>query len=83
MVIVILTHHYQKIKWDNEVDMMADDLIAYADNLRAIRNSSEHACAITRKAASMLERLGIQDTTRKRRTNNGPWVGGIYDTSNK
>ena len=30
--------------------------------------------------ASKLEYLGIQDTPRKRRLDNGPWTGGLFDT---
>ena len=48
---------------------MADYFIAYVDDLREIRNSWD-TCKIARRAGTRLERLGIQDATRKRRTDN-------------
>ena len=62
---------------------MVYDLIAYVDDLRAIVSSMEHAWSIARRVASRLERVGIQDTTSNRRTDNGLWAGGMYDTLNK
>ena len=51
---------------------MPGDLITYVDNLRTIGYSLEHAWAISCKAASILERLGIHETIREHRLDNGP-----------
>ena len=70
-------------KYGNEGDKMTYDLIVYVDNLRTIRKLLEHSWTIGRRVSSILEYLGIQDTTRKRRIGNGPWTCGIYGTLNK
>ena len=67
-------------KWDNISKRIAGDLIAFVDDLRAIGYSLEHAWTIARWVASCLEYLGIQDAPRKRRIDNGPWAGGLFQT---
>jgi len=66
------------IKWNSLAKMMAGDLKAYVDDLRAIGWSLEHAWQIARYVASRLQFLGIQDAARKRRIDNGPWAGSIF-----
>ena len=66
------------IKWNSLAKMMAGDLKAYVDDLRAIGWSLEHAWQIARHVASRLQFLGIQDAARKRRIDNGPWAGSIF-----
>ena len=43
----------------------------------------EEACQIARRVALYLQYLGIQDAARKRRVDEGPWAGGIYETLHK
>ena len=69
-------------KWDNVSKRISGDLIAFVDDLRAIGHSLEHAWSIARWVASRLEHLGAQDAPRKRRIDNGPWAGGVYNTDN-
>ena len=65
------------------LNRIAGDLVAYVDDLRAIGFSLEQAWKIVRWVASKLEFLGIQDTVRKRRIDNGPWAGGKFGTNNQ
>ena len=67
-------------KWDSIVKRIAGDLVAFIDDLRAIGYSLEQAWRIARWIASKLEFLGIQYPPRKRRLDNGPWAGGLFDT---
>ena len=69
-------------KWDKIFKRPAGDLISYVDDLRAIGFSLEEAWRIARWVASKLQYLGIQDASRKRRIDNGPWAGGVYRTTN-
>ena len=68
-------------KWDKVAQRIAGDLIAFIDDLRAIGYNLEEAWRIARWIASKLEFLGIQDAPRKRRLDNGPWAGGLFDTT--
>ena len=68
-------------KWNEHVKRISGDLKAYVDDLRAIGWSLEHAWAIAHRVASRLQFLGIQDAPRKRRIDNGPWAGAIYQTT--
>ena len=67
-------------KWDSIAKRIAGDLVAFIDDLRAIGYTLEQAWLIARWIASKLEFLGVQDAPRKRRLDNGPWAGGLFDT---
>lgn len=70
--------------WDHLSGQIAGDLVAYVDDLRGISCCIEHAWVISHRAASQLEYLGSQDAPRKRRVDNGFWVGGLFnDYSNQ
>ena len=60
--------------------MMAGYIISYVDDLRAIGCSIEAAWKISRWVASRLQYLWIQDAGCKRRIDNLPWSGGMFDT---
>ena len=70
-------------KWDSINNRIAGELLAYIDDLRALGFSLEHAWLIARWIASKLQYLGIQDAARKRRIDNGPWAGGVYNACNQ
>ena len=57
-------------------------MLIYIDKLRVMAPTRELAWVATRRALSRLQYLGIQDTPRKRRLDNGPWAGGLYSTDN-
>ena len=60
----------QVYKWDERSKIIAGDLIAYIDVLRAIGFSMKEAWRIARRVGSYLQYLGIQDAARKRM----PWI---------
>ena len=66
-------------KWASISKTITGDLIAFVDDLRAIGHSLEQAWQIARWVALKLEYLGIQDAPRKRRIDNRPWAGGLFD----
>ncbi len=67
-------------KWDKTAKKVACDLVAIIDDLRATGYTLEQAWRIARWISAKLEFLGIQDTPCKRRLDNGPWAGGLFDT---
>ena len=67
-------------KWDDVAQQIAGEIKAYVDDLRTIGRTLEHAWAIARLVASRLQYLGIQDAPRKRRVDNGPWAGTVYNS---
>ena len=69
-------------KWDGVNGRLAGDVLSYVDDLRVLGFSLEHAWLIARWFASRMQQLGIQDASRKRRVDNGPWAGGVYGTDN-
>ena len=69
-------------KSDPRHQRITSELIAYVDNLRALGLSVEHAWLIARRVCPYLQYLGIQDDSRTRRVNEGPWAGGLYTTAN-
>ena len=50
------------------------------DDLRVIAQTLELTWVATRRSLSRLQHQGINDTSRKRRIDNGPWAGGFYAT---
>ena len=62
---------------------ISGEIIAYVDNLRTIGHNINAAWEIARQVASRLQHLGIQDDPRMRQVADGPWVGGIYQISNR
>ncbi len=54
-------------RWDSLRKVMAGDLVAYVDDLRAVGYSVENTWAIARRFCSILQYMGIQDAPRKRR----------------
>ena len=69
-------------KWDKISNRIVGDLVAFIDDLRAIEYSLEQVWKIARWIASKLDFLGIQDAPPKRRLDNGPWIRGLFDTTN-
>jgi len=68
-------------KWDDVAQKIAGEVKAYVDDLRTIGRTLEHAWSIARLVASRLQYLGIQDAPRKRRVDNGPWAGTVFNAS--
>jgi len=68
-------------KWNAREKKLAGEIKAYVDDLRALGWDLNHAWLIAHMIASRLQYLGIQDAPRKRRLDNGPWAGTIYQTS--
>jgi hypothetical protein len=63
---------------------MAVDLFIYVDNARLTALSEEESWQATRRAASTVNSLGIQETARKRRWGTkrpGAWAGSIVETT--
>ena len=68
-------------KFDKINRRLAGDILSYVDDLRVLGFSLEHAWLIARWFASRMQQLGLQDASRKRRVDNGPWAGGVYGTT--
>ena len=68
-------------KYNSIKQLLAGDLRVYIKNLRAIGYSLEQAWLLARQIASRLQYLGIQDAPRKRRIDEGPWAGTVYQTT--
>ena len=68
------------IKWDSELKLVAAAIFAYVDDLRIIAATRELAWQASRRAASYIQFLGAQDAPRKRRLDNGPWAGTVFNT---
>ena len=63
---------------------VACDYLTFVDDTRACGNSWQEARSATRKVASTLNWLGIQDAARKRRDPSqepGPWAGSVIHVS--
>jgi hypothetical protein len=71
------------MKWDNSVQNIAGDIVAFMDDLQASDHSMEWAWAISRQVISRLQYLGLQDALRKQRPPvrmPGAWAGSIFTT---
>ena len=69
-----------KIRKDN---IIAADLVGYVDDLRPSGSGRAEAWAAARRTASILNHLGIQDASRKRRDSSrkpGAWAGSVVVT---
>ena len=67
------------MKWNEVVQQIAAEVICYCDDLRINGYSLENAWAASRRIASRLQHLGIQDAPRKRRPPSqtpGAWIVG-------
>jgi hypothetical protein len=74
------------MKWDEQIQNIAGDVVAFVDDLRASGHSVERAWAISRQVVSRLQYLGLQDAPRKRRPpvrTPGAWAGSIFTTTDK
>lgn len=63
---------------------LACDFLIYVDDCRTIGGDLEEARSVSRRVASVLNFLGLQDAPRKRRDPSktpGAWAGSILDTS--
>jgi hypothetical protein len=63
---------------------VADNVLAFVDDLRTYGPDEETAWQIARLVASGLQRLGIQDAPRKRRApmrKTGAWAGALFSTT--
>jgi hypothetical protein len=63
--------------------LLASDMLAYVDDLRTIAASKELCEEVTKRVASVVNYLGMQDAPRKRRApskNPGAWAGSIVST---
>lgn len=69
------------MKIDSRGNRIAGNIRAYVDDLRAVGYTLEQAWAIARRIASHLQYLGIQYALRKRRIDNGPWAGTIFNAT--
>ena len=70
-------------KYNSILKIIAGDVRFYVDNLRAVGWSMEHAWLITRVLFPKLQFLGIQDAPQKRRIDEGPWSGTIYQANSE
>jgi hypothetical protein len=69
------------MKWNEDVNRIAGDMVAFVDDLRLSGFSIENAWAVARHILSRLQYLGIQDAPRKRRPPSqspGAWAGAIF-----
>ena len=57
--------------------------MAYINDLRSIGFPLEPLYQISRRLCSYLQHLGIHDSVRKRRLNEGPWARCVYSTIDK
>jgi hypothetical protein len=55
------------MKWDKDVNYIAEDIMAFVDDLWASGLAEEQAWQIARHVALQLQYLGIQDAPKKRR----------------
>ena len=72
------------MKWNSELQIIAGDIIAFVDDLRATGCTMEHAWQVARTTASRLQYLGCQDAARRRRPPTltpGAWAGAVFRTS--
>lgn len=63
---------------------IACDFVTYVDDTRTCGNSYDEARAASRRVASVMNWLGIQDAARKRRDpcqDPGPWAGSVVHVS--
>jgi hypothetical protein len=70
-------------KYRSEDGHLASDLFIFVDDLRPTGPSQEEAWLAARRAASMLNYLGIQDAPRKRQESSqspGAWAGSVIKT---
>jgi hypothetical protein len=70
-------------KYRREDGRIAADLFIFVDDLRPTGPSREEAWQAARRAASILNHLGIQDAPRKRRDSlqsPGAWTGSVVKT---
>ena len=73
------------MKWNSLRKIIAGDVKAFVDDLRASGHDEEHAWQVARMICAGLQRLGIQDAPRKRRPParvTGAWAGTIFSTVN-
>jgi len=71
------------MKWCDQVNNLAGDLLAFIDDLRCSGMSEEHAWQVARRVASVLQHLGVQDAPRKRKPSvreTGAWAGTMFST---
>jgi hypothetical protein len=64
---------------------LAGDFLIYVDDVRTMGHSAEDCRLVSRRVASTLNSLGLQDAPRKRREPSqtpGAWAGSIVNTSN-
>eukprot|EP00978_Attheya_sp_CCMP212_P006419 scaffold14650_cov34-Attheya_sp.AAC.1 len=69
------------MKWDNLIDNIAGDGVAFVDDLRASGVDEERAWTIGRRMAATFQYLGVQDAPRKRRPPmriTGAWAGTLF-----
>lgn len=72
------------MKIDSRFLRIAADLVTYIDDLRGIAATCELAWMLSRRIAAVLQYLGIQDASRKRRPPTrtpGAWAGAVIRTS--
>jgi hypothetical protein len=70
------------MKWNDEVDRLAGDLVTFVDDVRTSGYDRENAWQVARQIMSRLQYLGIQDAARKRRPSSqkgGAWAGTIFE----
>jgi hypothetical protein len=63
---------------------LASDFLIYVDDVRTMGRSAEDCRLVSRRVASMINHLGLQDAARKRREPSltpGAWAGSIVNTS--
>jgi hypothetical protein len=68
---------------DEEGDVLAVDLFVFVDDVRPCGPTKAEAWQASRRAASLLNWLGIQDAARKRRDSTqhmGAWTGSVVRT---
>ena len=66
---------------DSRFNRVAGDLRTYVDDVRAIGITKDHAWRIARWIATRIQFLGSQDSSRKRRIDQGPCAGTVVVTT--
>mmetsp|Transcript_20485 Transcript_20485/g.29214 ORF Transcript_20485/g.29214 Transcript_20485/m.29214 type:complete len:595 (-) Transcript_20485:2495-4279(-) len=64
--------------------ILASDFLIYVDDVRTMGHSAEECRLVSRRVASLLNSLGLQDAARKRREESqtpGAWAGAIVMTA--
>jgi hypothetical protein len=72
------------MKWEDIINKITGDIVAFVDDLQASAHSVERTWAIPHQVVSQLQYLGLQDAPCKRRPPvcaPGAWAGSVFRTT--